>query len=34
MRTFTVRNGRVVAFEEYGDASALVAEFRSARASL
>jgi ketosteroid isomerase-like protein len=32
--TFTVRNGKVVAFEEYGDASALVAEFRSARATL
>jgi ketosteroid isomerase-like protein len=29
---FTVRNGKVIAFEEYGDVSALVAEVRSAQA--
>ena len=29
---FTVRNGKVVAFEEFGDASALVAEVRSGAA--
>ena len=31
---FTVRNGKVVAFEEYGDVSALVAEVRGAQARL
>jgi ketosteroid isomerase-like protein len=30
---FTVRDGRIVAFEEYMDTSALVAELRSARAA-
>ena len=30
--SFTVRNSKVVAFEEYGDVSALVAEIRSAQA--
>ena len=29
---FTVRNGKVVAFEEFGDVSALVAEVRGAQA--
>ena len=32
VHVFTLRAGKVVAFKEYGDVSALVAEFRSAQA--
>ena len=34
VHAFTVLNGKVVAFEEYGDVSALVAEVRSAQAGV
>ena len=32
VHVFTVRNGKVVAFDEYVDTSALVADLRSAQA--
>ncbi len=32
VHAFTIRNGKVVAFQEYGDTSAMVAEFRTAAA--
>ena len=33
VHVFTLRDGKIVAFKEYGDVSALVAEVRSARAA-
>jgi limonene-1,2-epoxide hydrolase len=32
--TFRVQNAKIVAFEEYSDVSAIVAEFRAAQATL
>ena len=34
VHVFTVRDGRIVAFKEYGDVSAIVAEVRAAKASV
>jgi ketosteroid isomerase-like protein len=34
VHVFTIRDGKVVAFKEYGDVSAIVAELRSAKAAV